>query len=123
MLQGEFQIVESATSLYLLFATAGGSNVLEQRDGEVAMSNRTLPERMAEGLDRFRGSVLLILSGRDLVAAEFKDMLSVAPTWRRLIRSKSRVTRLDYPEANHTFSRDEWRRQVTRWTKDWILCL
>lgn len=123
MLQGDFHIAESVKSVLQLFATAGGSNVLDQRDDEVAMSNRGLPERMAEGLDRFKGSVLLVLSGRDLVAAEFKDMLSVSPNWRRLIGSKSGLTRLDYPEANHTFSRDEWRRQVTRWTKDWILCL
>ena len=123
MLQGDFHIAESFKSVLQLFATARGSNVLDQRDDEVAMSNRGLPERMAEGLDRFKGSVLLVLSGRDLVAAEFKDMLSVSPNWRRLIGSKSGLTRLDYPEANHTFSRDEWRRQVTRWTKDWILCL
>ena len=123
MLQGDFHIVESVKSVLLLFATAGGSKVLEQPDAEDTMSKPTLSERMAEGLYRFRGSVLLVLSGRDLVAAEFKDMLSVSPTWRRLIGSKSGVTRLDYPEANHTFSRDEWRRQVTRWTEDWILCL
>jgi uncharacterized protein len=123
MLQGHFHIVESVKSVLLLFATDGNSNALEQPDAEDMISKPTLSDRMADGLDRFRGSVLLILSGRDLVAAEFKDMLSVSPTWRRLIGSKSGVTRLDYPEANHTFSRDEWRRQVMRWTKDWILCL
>jgi exosortase A-associated hydrolase 1 len=123
ILKGEFHIVESVKSILLLFATAGGSKVLERPGAEDTMSKPTLSERMAEGLDKFRGRVLLVLSGRDLVAAEFKDTLSVSPTWRRLIGSKGGVTRLDYPEANHTFSRDEWRRQVTRWTKDWILCL
>jgi uncharacterized protein len=123
MLQGEFHVVESVKSFLPPCATARGSKVLGQPGAEDTMSKPTLSERMAEGLDRFRGSVLLVLSGRDLVAAEFKDMLSVSPSWRRLIGSKSGVTRLDYPEANHTFSRDEWRRQVARWTNDWILCL
>jgi uncharacterized protein len=123
VLQGEFQIAVSVKSFLQLFANAVDSKLPKQTDAENAMSKPTLPERMAEGLNRFRGSVLLVLSGRDVVAAEFKDMLSVSPNWRRLIGSKSGLTRLDYPEANHTFSRDEWRRQVTSWTKDWILCL
>lgn len=78
-----------------------------------------LPDRMAEGLDRFAGRVLLILSGKDLTADEFRGVVSRSGRWKRLLRH-ARVTRHELPGANHTFSRREWRDQVARWTTDWI---
>lgn len=78
-----------------------------------------LPNRMLEGFSRFRGKVLLILSGNDLTAQEFSDLVKGSREWRKLL-SASRVTRFNLPEANHTFSRREWRDQVAVWTKDWI---
>jgi exosortase A-associated hydrolase 1 len=79
----------------------------------------TLPERMEDGLRRFRGRVLLILSGKDLTADEFRGMVSRSQRWTRLL-ADARVTRRDLVEANHTFSRREWRDQVARWTADWV---
>jgi exosortase A-associated hydrolase 1 len=79
----------------------------------------TLPERMEDGLRRFRGRVLLILSGKDLTADEFRGMVSRSQRWTRLL-ADARVTRRDLVEANHTFSRREWREQVARWTADWV---
>jgi len=77
------------------------------------------PERMEEGLRRFRGRVLLILSGKDFTAQEFKDLTAASRGWRRLL-GEARVTRHDLAEANHTFSRRDWREQVARWTAEWI---
>ena len=79
----------------------------------------TLPERMEDGLRRFRGRVLLILSGKDLTADEFRGVVSRSARWTRLL-AEARVTRCDLPDANHTFSRREWRDQVARWTADWV---
>ena len=79
----------------------------------------TLPERMEDGLRRFRGRVLLILSGKDLTADEFRGVVSRSERWRRLL-ADARVTRRTLAEANHTFSRREWRDQVARWTADWV---
>jgi exosortase A-associated hydrolase 1 len=78
-----------------------------------------LPDRMFSGLSRFRGKILVILSGNDLTAQEFSDLVKSSRQWRKLLTS-SRVTGLSLPEANHTFSRREWRDQVAIWTKDWI---
>ena len=78
-----------------------------------------LPDRMFSGLSRFRGKILVILSGNDLTAQEFSDLVKSSRQWRKLLTS-SRVTSLSLPEANHTFSRREWRDQVAIWTKDWI---
>ncbi|WP_018880112.1 hydrolase 1, exosortase A system-associated [Thioalkalivibrio sp. ALE9] len=78
-----------------------------------------LPERMAAGWKRFQGPILVILSGDDLTAAEFRDVATNAPVWNGLLQ-ESRVTLHDLPDANHTFSRREWRDQVAKWTHDWV---
>ena len=78
-----------------------------------------LPERMADGLRHFKGRVLLILSGDDLTAAEFRDTVKASRRWRRLL-AQPRVTIREYPAANHTFSRRDWRDQVAVWTREWL---
>lgn len=82
-------------------------------------NSAALPDRMADGLRRFKGKVLLILSGNDMTADEFKDMAQSSTAWRKLLQAP-RVTRRDLAQANHTFSRREWRDQVATWTKDWL---
>lgn len=80
----------------------------------------TLPDAMRDGWERFNGKVLLILSGNnDYVADEFRDLIKVSRPWRNLLKRAS-TTRHDFPQANHTFSRSEWRDQVTEWTLSWL---
>ena len=81
--------------------------------------SQPLPERMASGWRRFKGSLLLILSGDDLTAAEFRDTAKQSPAWRGLLE-QSRVCIQELPEANHTFSKREWRDQVVQWTLEWV---
>ncbi len=78
-----------------------------------------LPERMAEGLERFRGKVLLVLSGDDITAAEFRQAARGSRRWRRMLAS-ARVSLRELPGANHTFSRREWRDRVACWTRQWV---
>lgn len=78
-----------------------------------------LPDRMADGLARFSGPVLLILCGQDLTAREFEDAVARSAVWRRLLASP-RVRREDLPAADHTFSRREWRDKVASVTVDWL---
>lgn len=87
--------------------------------GDRSCELASLPQRMFYGLSHFKGKVLLIISGNDLTAQEFSDMVKGSREWRKLLASPQ-VTRLDLPGANHTFSRREWRDQVTVWTKEWI---
>ena len=75
--------------------------------------------RMRDGFTRFTGKSLLILSGDDLTAAEFKDEVARSPVWRAALERPS-VARHDFPEANHTFSKHAWRERVALWTLDWI---
>jgi len=82
-------------------------------------SKGTLPERMADGLARFKGRALLITAGDDLTAKEFLDAAQASPAWRELLQSP-RVTQHRLPEATHTFPRRDWRNQVARWTSAWL---
>ena len=81
-----------------------------------------LPERMAIGWQRFGGQVLLILSGNDLTAAEFKMLCDNSTRWQQLL-ADTPLDRAELPTADHTFSRRDWRDQVAthtiRWLQSW----
>ena len=114
MARGEFDFRDAARALARMIGDATGS--------PSSASEAPFTERMEEGLRRFRGRVLMILSGNDLTAQEFKDFVAGSDRWRRLLEDV-RVTRYDLPEANHTFARRDWRDQVERWTEDWVRTL
>lgn len=79
----------------------------------------SLAQRMAHGLTRFRGRILLILCGNDLTAKEFQDTIAAMDEWRTLL-SDPRVERFDLPQANHTFSSHRWRDQIVERTHAWL---
>jgi uncharacterized protein len=81
--------------------------------------NLDLPSRMRACLHRFRHPVLLILSGRDLTADEFRETVKQDRQWRGLL-ADPRVTRHDFAVADHTFSTQLWRDQVAEWTLAWL---
>ena len=109
VLRGEFDVKSSLASLRKFLADAAGPR----------KDSVPLPDRMEDGLRRFAGRVLLILSGKDLTADEFRGVVNRSERWKRLLRD-ARVTQHELAEANHTFSRREWRDQVARWTADWV---
>jgi hypothetical protein len=101
----------------IVFAPPGDPATMQSSPQTAAA--KSLPERMADGLARFDGRVLLILSGNDLTAKEFIDVSEASKQWRRLLAS-SRVTRHVLTGATHTFARREWRDQVAAWTAAWV---
>ena len=122
--RGEFAFGAALRGLLDLIMRAGRGARESARQALVpaasaAVAPAPLPERMADGWQCFTGPILLILSGDDLTAAEFRDTTRASRRWRRLL-AEPRVTIRDYPEANHTFSRREWRDQVAVWTRDWL---
>ena len=78
-----------------------------------------LPQRMHDSLEAFQGQVLLILSGADLTAQEFKDTVQASRPWQKLLAAP-RVTQHELAQADHTFSRRAWRDQVADWTGEWM---
>ncbi|MCQ8103109.1 hydrolase 1, exosortase A system-associated [Methylomonas sp. SURF-2] len=81
-----------------------------------------LPVRMRECFKQFGKPVLLILSGRDLTADEFRLVVADDSVWQALL-SDPLVTKRDFPEADHTFSSAEWRDRVADWSVNWIRAL
>jgi hypothetical protein len=74
---------------------------------------------MTRGLAEFPGRVLLILSGNDLTAKEFLQYANSSVRWQRMLEGP-RLTRLDLPEADHTFSRRAWSGAVEVQTIAWL---
>ena len=60
-------------------------------------------ERMLRGAESFSGPVLWVLSGRDYTAKEFAELVATSARWRAALGRPS-ASRLDVPEADHTFS-------------------
>lgn len=102
-------------------ATKGASKNGTGHSSEGRPSNPAapLPQRMLAGLSRFKGPVLLILSGNDLTAKEFLSVTSGDPGWTKRLSARN-VTRHDLVEATHTFSSRKWRDQVAEWTTEWV---
>lgn len=117
--RGEFRFREAATALARSIAHAIGHGGSPGAGETPSSGTAPLPDRMEDGLRKFQGRVLLILSGNDLTAQEFKGVVANSRRWQGLL-SDPRVTRFDLPGANHTFARREWRDQVARWTETWV---
>lgn len=112
ILHARFNYRAAAASLVMQVLTAFGKN---GRDPISA----SLPDRMFEGYNRFKGPVFLILSGNDLTAKEFTDLASTDEKWFSLLQER-RTQHLELPNANHTFSTRQWRDRVAGQTLDWI---
>lgn len=76
-------------------------------------------ERMRRGWSAFGGPVLLVLSGDDLTAREFRQLCDGDPAWYSL-RDRATVQRIDLAHANHTFARADWRATVELETLIWV---
>lgn len=68
-------------------------------------------DRMLEGLRNFEGKVQIILSGNDLTAQEFTELIKKDSGWRKAVADK-KVRRWEIKAANHTFASSAWRDQA-----------
>lgn len=76
-------------------------------------------ERMLAGLGQFEGPVLFLISGQSVASREFDELVNGDSRWKAmLIRSGTR--RIDFPEADQTFSDENSRQCLTRAIHDWI---
>ena len=107
-------------ALHVTRPTLGQGGGPAQSRSLLADGGGPLPKRMLEGLVLFRGPVLVILSGRDLTADEFRDTIRASPRWRRLMK-EPRVSTHELAAADHTFSSAMWRSQVDAWTLQWTI--
>ncbi len=76
--------------------------------------------RMLDGLRRFEGPVLFLMSGQSLLSREFDELVSQDPGWHTVYH-RPVYKRIDFPEADQTFSGRDSREQVNRAICDWLL--
>ena len=104
------------------FNYGAAANSLRRLLGSAASKQQApaaLPERMADGLGKFNGQVLVLLGGADLTAHEFSDLAQADPAWKSLLAAQ-RMTSKTLPKADHTFSRHSWHEQMAQWTREWV---
>jgi uncharacterized protein len=109
LLSGRLDIVQSVAELVRKLGQATAKTE----------SQLGFQERMARGWKTFTGPIQLILSGNDYTAKEFLEYAASSASWRGLLEQTG-VTRFDLPNADHTFSSQEWRNSVENACLDWL---
>ncbi len=94
---------------------AGGAG-----DGTADATGLPFVQRMRLGLQRFRGEVLLLMSGRSLRSQEFDELVRTDPAWQQALRAPRRVVRHDIPEGDQAFSTIATRVEVNDVTRRWL---
>ncbi len=118
---GQYKIGHSLSSFFqvLLAFFRGRSATRAASSGQDSFDQLPLPNRTAEGMRRFDGSVLLLMSGRDLIAREFDEVTNASQAWRGLL-SGQRVTRKDIADADHTFSKPAAKAEAQSTLLNWL---
>lgn len=118
VLTGKVNVAQSVSSLQSNVKLAAGN---EQGSGDPAQDDAGcgLPIRLERSLRKYKGRGLLILSGNDLTAAEFKDAVKASRNFRSLL-GESRFDQVELDASDHTFSRHEWLEQVISHTGTWL---
>jgi len=79
----------------------------------------TYQEKMCEGLVRFKGQVLMFMSGYSLIGKEFDELVASSGRWQQAIRD-TQLTRIDEPDVDHTFSRAVDREKLINNAINWL---
>ncbi len=116
LLSGKLSLMQSVRGLVNSALKARGTS------DNVESKSRSFQERMAEGLRQFSGRVLLILSGEDFTAKEFLEYAGANAAWSGLLDT-DRISRVELPDADHTFSAQALRSHVEDATLDWLASL
>ena len=75
--------------------------------------------RMLEAWQAFPGPILLALSGQDYTAKEFLERAAADPAWQAALHDP-KVTRVDFAEADHTFSVPGTAARMDEATAGWL---
>ena len=122
--KGEFHLFESLASFLSMLKSSVLGALKELRGFSIEnvqgdLAQLPLPARTAVGFQRFRGQILLMLSGKDLIAREFDQVISSSSAWKALL-DDPKVVRRDLADANHTFSNPVTKKQAQDTVLEWI---
>lgn len=117
VLSGKFSVRKSFGEFLGTIRLARG----KYADANAVPERAPFIERMLSGLAGFDGSVLLIISGRDLTAQEFLDESGKVDSWRRAL-DRPNVRTETFETADHTMSAradlDAAARAIVEWLPD-----
>jgi len=123
MFRGRLQVRRAAKGFVSLVGqVAKGRKTLRakaQIGADDDLQHLPLVMKVAEGLRRFKGEALLLMSGHDYIAREFDEVTKSSQAWAGLLHSP-RVQRADIEGADHTFSRAEWKQQAHQALRRWL---
>jgi len=94
-------------------------NAREDKNTSLVDPGLPLPDRVLSCLSRFENPILFILSGRDLTANEFREMVKADINQQRIFE-KADVSKVELMDADHTFSSQKWREEVAQLTLNWV---
>ena len=103
VVSGGFDVMRSFRDAVKVVKALRADSRLDANDSQRATSFIDL---MRDGLRAFDGPVLTLISGRDLTASQFMELLRSDNDWRRL-SSRSNFHLINLPAADHTMSRRE----------------
>lgn len=118
---GKFSLARSVKSwLQLLSNARQDKTTTAKAQQEDDLSALPLPERLTKSLQCFDGKIYILTSGFDYIAQEFNDFIASSPLWKNSDLN-TRIVFNEMTDADHTFSRPEWRRQLFTETEQWLL--
>lgn len=75
--------------------------------------------RMLDGLKRFRGRILLMMSAQSLISQEFDELIESSAGWRKALQAAT-VERVDIQDADQVFSTVEAREKTLVAARTWM---
>lgn len=114
----QFNPLKSLASLLTLWRSAKWSGQQKNNEDDFE-SLSSFQDKMCEGLARFNGKILLFMSGYSMIGKEFDELVSVSERWQAVLDQKN-ITRIDEPDADHTFSRVQDREKLINRALQWL---
>jgi exosortase A-associated hydrolase 1 len=117
---GQFSLFESLKSYFQLMMHARKpSDNNSQTADKYELSSLALPLRYTKSLQLFNGSCFVLTSGNDYIAQEFKDFMVSSEAWQKSGLNET-IKFYEMHDADHTFSRTEWRDELFEHTEKWL---
>jgi len=101
LLSGKFEFKRAVRDAIGVFKSLYADS---RGDAGRVLEDESFIRQMCIGLGHFGGEVLAVISGRDLTAAQFMQLIKTDEDWRQL-QNRSNFQLANFPAADHTMSR------------------
>lgn len=118
VLRFEYNLLEYARAGFQK-VSSGLKRSLSNTESDDPLDTGHFVDRMLDGLRRFDGPVLFLMSGQSLITQEFDELVSRDDGWRE-VYNRPGSKRVDLPNADQTFSDEDSRERVNRAICDWV---